>query len=77
VVCYPLRDSGDEIGSGCKKRQTPPMKRGLRCDCRSTDDQQDDLRGSAGPLLIAGEPVGLARYALHFRVRLEVLSTFK
>ena len=31
-------------------------------------EQQDDLRGTTGPLLIASEPVDLARFALHFRV---------
>ena len=38
---------------------------------------QDDLRGTADPLLIASEPVGLARFALHIRVSDLVLSTYK
>ena len=31
-------------------------------------EQQDDLRGMPEPLLIASEPVDLARFALHFGV---------
>jgi hypothetical protein len=66
VVCYPLRDLGDEIGSGCKKRRTPPMKRGSFVIASLRMNNRDGLRGTVEPLLIPSEPVGLARFALHF-----------